>query len=162
MSLFEKEKGQLIPERQPESRSFENVSHSITQNPIEVDLDQPDRAAPFEMERITGFSESKLIAQIVTPVGRVDVVHTQLETLDPVLMLVNENRSARMVIDPADAIDVSADKPTGKCIIVLDEAGKRLHVYASEPDMGYQIFTREIEQFVSPVTDYMADDPDYL
>jgi len=165
MSIFDKEKGNYIPDAlehiaQPES--FENVSHLITRNPIEIDLDQVDRAAPFEMKAITGFSESKLVGQIITPTGRIDIVNTKLGSLDPVIMLVNETREGRLVVDPSDEIDVSSIQPAGKCIVTLDESGNHLYVYAQNPDGDYQIFTRELEQYSVAPLDYASDDPEYL
>lgn len=135
---------------QPTPESFENKSHVITRNPIEIDLSQPDRAKDFSFEEITGFKESKLIAEIRTPVDDIAVIHTQFAGLDPVIMLVGKDREARVVLDPGEEIDLSAVVGEEKCIVSVGASGKHVFVFAHNPDKAYKIYTREKEQYKVP------------
>ena len=147
MNMPDKHNGQKTPEQPTAPESFENVSHQILRNPIQVDLSQPDRADAGDMETVTGFKESKLIAEIITPTDHLGVIHTKLARLDPVIMIVgSKSHEARMTLEPNEELDVSDINSRGKCIISLDKSG-RLLVHATNPDPAYRISTKELEQY---------------
>lgn len=148
MSFLENEKSQPRSEQPVDAKSFENTSHQILRNPIQIDLEQPDRAEPYLMESVTGFKQSKLIAEIVTPDDHMIVIHTQLANLEPVILVVgSRSHQAKMTLEPNEEIDLSDVNSEGKCILSLDETGRRLFVRATDPDTSYKIYTRELEQY---------------
>lgn len=136
---------------QPES--FENRSHVILTNPLEVDLNQPDRAMPGLAEVAAGFEGSKLVAEIQTPNDKLWVLRTQLEVgpdmhdAVSVITVVGKNPNGKLVLEPGIGYDVSDTGEVGKCVISLDESGSRVFVHADDPDQRYRISTRELEQY---------------
>lgn len=147
MSIFDKDPSLAA---QPKPESFENQSHIINSSPIEIDLTQPNRAKIFSVEAITGFKESKLIAQIKTPTDDIGVIYTRLGELDPVLTIVGKDPEAIGFLHPGDECDLSDVGSKDKCILTIDDSGKHVYVYARDIDTAYQIFTRELEQYYAP------------
>jgi hypothetical protein len=158
MNTFDEDPFRLNQPTPP--KSFEHKSHSILLNPIEIDLSQPDRAEDISIEAITGFPESKLIAEILTPADTLDIIHTQAPNIDPIVMILYCNSGKRLVLNPGDVIDLSVGDAKGKCILAIDETGHHVYVYADNPADGYKLFTRELEQFKVSSSEEHVDDPD--
>jgi hypothetical protein len=159
MSIFDKNK--FSREQPAVPKSYEYESHLILRKQLEIDLSQPDRAPDFTIEMITGYAQSKLIAEIKTPKDHIGIIHTQLETSDhPSIMIVGNKEGVEQFIKPNEVLDLSDIGEKGKCIISMDVSGKHLFVQADDPDTKYQIFTRQLEQFIA-VEDFSSDDPDY-
>jgi hypothetical protein len=159
MNNFDNEPIQSEQEYTP--RSFENQSHVILHDPIEVDLAQPDRSDGTLSAELTGFPESKLIAEIITPTNAYGIIHTQLSPEEtPVIMLVGNEAGIKSFLEPGFQMDISDEDKEEKCIVSFDKTGKHLFVRAKNVDVGYQIFTRELEQ-LKEREDFSADDPDF-
>jgi len=142
------------------AESFENQSHLILRNPIEIDLDQPDRADEYLMELLTGQLESKLIAEITTPTDHISVVNTKFPNLYPVIFLMRGSDGSRRLINPGEVIFYGDKGHEDSVIISLDEEGTRMFVNAVRPDPGYQIYTQELELHKIPSYEECVDDPE--
>ena len=139
--------------------SFENRSHILLTNPLEVDLNQPSRTVRGITELVTGMTESKLVAEIKTPTDNLWVLNTEIEIGSDMhdtvsaIMVVGKHYKDKVVLDPGVGYDFSDQGEVGRCIVSLDESGSRLFVHADNPDHRYQIFTRELEQYRAPTDD---------
>ncbi|MDB5159890.1 MAG: hypothetical protein JWO99_153 [Candidatus Saccharibacteria bacterium] len=140
--------------------SYESKSHVILREPTEIDIEQADRAPDVSFEEVTGFVESKLIGEIVTPDDHIGIIRTDFPDMQAFITLVGRDRESVTILNPGEeaAIDVSAGK--GKCIVYLDETGTRLFVRAEDPDSAYKIFTRVLEEY-KVIEDFSSDDPEY-
>lgn len=155
MSTFDKDPSFAA---QPTPESYENQSHVINRSRVEVDLSQPDRAKDFPLEGFTGFKESKLIAEIITPKDAIGVIYTKLGDFDPVLTLAGKEPDAVAYLHPGDERDLSDLGEKNKCLITFDDSGEHLYIHARDVDTRYQLFTRELEQYKVP--EAPLDDPE--
>jgi len=157
MSNFENESfqpKQLTPE------SFETKSHLILRNPLEIDLNQPNRAEGTSFKEITGSGESKLVAEIVTPTDHIGILCTSFPGAEPLVMLVGNDEASPTFLNPGDELDLSEKVGEGKCIVSMDQSGQHVYVHAEKPDGSYQISTRQLEQYKVPASEDFSDDPE--
>lgn len=161
MTTFDSEAFPTKPVERP--FSFENQSHLIMrrQQPIEIDLDQPDRADEGAIQKTIGFEGGKLIAEIKTPKHRKGLIHVDVPQLDPILMLIDgSDIGLRKVLDAGKEYDLSDTDGDGRCILKIDESGHHAYVFADTLDAAYSIFTKELEQYAAPSADEYNDDPE--
>ena len=167
MSISDNERSQSAPNQPNQPESFDYVSpHLIPYFPMEIDLNQPDRAPAGISEIITEFPDSKLVGDIFTPNRHIAVMYVGGNEGIHYVELAGDTPEDRSFLAPGETLDFSDEGSVAKCLITFSGDEKTLSVHSKNPSADYCIFTRTVwareyvEGSAAELPEYV-EDPEY-